>query len=170
MEEKYLPIGSIVNLKSSDKKIMIIGYYSVEYNDMIEVYDYIGCLYPEGLLLKNNLISFNHEDITTCLFKGYKDDSFNIMNKKFLNEEDIPKESDYQEEKSSPDLLEIIDDVPNSIFDSIEPETLDDDIVAKTDAQVNELIANDEIKEKLKKEEFIMPHYRFDENGIIISE
>ena len=86
MEEKYLPIGSIVKLKNNDNEIMIVGYYSVEYNDMVEIYDYLGCLYPEGLLLKNDFISFNHEDIVNCLFKGFENEKFVAMKKKILND------------------------------------------------------------------------------------
>ena len=199
MEEKYLPIGSIVKLKNNDNEIMIAGYYSVEYNDMVEIYDYLGCLYPEGLLLKNDFISFNHDDIANCVFKGFENEKFVAMKKKFLNDgiEEISEEnSSLDIRKNNDDILEIVEDSPNnnvSIFDTIETESLDDDIVAKTNAEVNKLFDNntnffsteedvknsneDEtieplqmISEKPKKEEFTMPHYRFDENGIIISE
>ena len=199
MEEKYLPIGSIVKLKNNDNEIMIAGYYSVEYNDMVEIYDYLGCLYPEGLLLKNDFISFNHDDIANCVFKGFENEKFVAMKKKFLNDgiEEISEEnSSLDIMKNSDDILEIVEDSPNnnvSIFDTIETESLDDDIVAKTNAEVNKLFDNntnffsteedvknsneDEtieplqmISEEPKKEEFTMPHYRFDENGIIISE
>lgn len=199
MEEKYLPIGSIVKLKNNDNEIMIAGYYSVEYNDMVEIYDYLGCLYPEGLLLKNDFISFNHDDIANCVFKGFENEKFVAMKKKFLNDgiEEISEEnSSLDIKKNSDDILEIVEDSPNnnvSIFDTIETESLDDDIVAKTNAEVNKLFDNntnffsteedvknsneDEtieplqmISEEPKKEEFTMPHYRFDENGIIISE
>lgn len=199
MEEKYLPIGSIVKLKNNDNEIMIVGYYSVEYNDMVEIYDYLGCLYPEGLLLKNDFISFNHEDIVNCLFKGFENEKFVAMKKKFLNDgiEEISEEnSSLDIRKNNDDILEIVEDSPNnnvSIFATVETENLDDDIVAKTNAEVNKLFDNntnffsteedvknsneDEtieplqmISEEPKKEEFTMPHYRFDENGIIISE
>ena len=199
MEEKYLPIGSIVKLKNNDNEIMIAGYYSVEYNDMVEIYDYLGCLYPEGLLLKNDFISFNHDDIANCVFKGFENEKFVAMKKKFLNDgiEEISEEnSSLDIKKNSDDILEIVEDSPNnnvSIFATVETENLDDDIVAKTNAEVNKLFDNntnffsteedvknsneDEtieplqmISEEPKKEEFTMPHYRFDENGIIISE
>ena len=199
MEEKYLPIGSIVKLKNNDNEIMIAGYYSVEYNDMVEIYDYLGCLYPEGLLLKNDFISFNHDDIANCVFKGFENEKFVAMKKKFLNDgiEEISEEnSSLDIRKNNDDILEIVEDSPNnnvSIFATVETESLDDDIVAKTNAEVNKLFDNntnffsteedvknlneDEtieplqmISEEPKKEEFTMPHYRFDENGIIISE
>ena len=46
---------SIVKLKNSEDKIMIVGYSAVEYHDGMEIYDYMGCSYPMGLLLNNNM-------------------------------------------------------------------------------------------------------------------
>ena len=63
MNNKYLPIGTIVKLKSIDRLIMIIGYYSMEYQNSVKIFDYVGCSYPEGMLIKNNSYSFNHSDI-----------------------------------------------------------------------------------------------------------
>ena len=51
MNKKYLPIGSIVKLKNKDVLIMVTGYYSVEYEENVMIYDYSGCLYPEGLMV-----------------------------------------------------------------------------------------------------------------------
>jgi len=42
MKDKYLPIGSVVILKGGQKKIMITGYFSVEGNNLDEIYDYNG--------------------------------------------------------------------------------------------------------------------------------
>ena len=53
MIDKYLPIGTVCTLKGNNKKVMVIGFFSVEYNGNIKMYDYQGCSYPEGILLKN---------------------------------------------------------------------------------------------------------------------
>ena len=48
--EKYLPIGTVVLLKNTNKKIMITGYLTAsidEKNSNDEYYDYSGCLFPE---------------------------------------------------------------------------------------------------------------------------
>jgi len=45
--EKYLPLGSIVLLKGAKKRLMIYGRKQKE-ADTDEIWDYIGCLYPEG--------------------------------------------------------------------------------------------------------------------------
>lgn len=81
MEEKYLPIGSVVTVKGLNKKVMIIGYYSLEYQNSVKIYDYVGCIYPEGMLMKNNMFSFNHSDITNCDFVGFKDSAYETLNK-----------------------------------------------------------------------------------------
>ena len=49
------------------------------------MHDYRGCIYPEGLL-KNNIISFNHNDIIEIIFKGYINDDYS----KLENMTDIP--------------------------------------------------------------------------------
>ena len=37
MEQKYLPIGSVCTLKGKNKKVMITGYYSVEFNGNFKI-------------------------------------------------------------------------------------------------------------------------------------
>ena len=48
MEEKFLPIGSVVKLKDGQKRLMITGFLPIEQNEKGEknVWDYSGCLYP----------------------------------------------------------------------------------------------------------------------------
>ena len=72
MNKRYLPIGSVIKLKNKDKSIMITGYYSVEYENDLEIYDYSGCAYPEGVMIKSSYCSFNQSDIKKVLFEGYK--------------------------------------------------------------------------------------------------
>ncbi len=99
MPSKYLPIGSIVKLKNNDKKIMIIGYYSLEYNNSVKIYDYVGCSYPEGMLVRNNSYSFNHGDIASVVFTGYLDTAYNRLNANLLdqnnNDEGMEKPSSF---------------------------------------------------------------------------
>ena len=80
MEDKYLPIGSIVRLNDNNKKMMIIGYYSLKYQNSVKIYDYCGCVYPEGMLLANNLFSFNHSDIAEVIFLGFKNKEYDVLN------------------------------------------------------------------------------------------
>ena len=74
MEQKYLPIGSVCTLKGRNKKVMITGYYSVEFNGNLKIKDYSGCAYPEGMLLPDQVITFNHMDIENIDFIGFQND------------------------------------------------------------------------------------------------
>ena len=73
--EYLLPIGSRVLLKGSTKKVMVIGFF-VGYKEegRKEVYDYLGCLWPEGVIDSDKNIVFNHEDIEEVISKGVEDD------------------------------------------------------------------------------------------------
>lgn len=79
MNIRYLPIGSVIKLKNNNKSIMITGYYSVEYARDLEIYDYSGCAYPEGVMIKSSCCSFNQSDIKEVLFEGYKTDEYKIL-------------------------------------------------------------------------------------------
>ena len=79
MNIRYLPIGSVIKLKNNNKSIMITGYYSVEYAKDLEIYDYSGCAYPEGVMIKSSCCSFNQSDIKEVLFEGYKTDEYKTL-------------------------------------------------------------------------------------------
>lgn len=81
MEDKYLPIGTVCTLKGKNKKVMITGFYAVEFNGNLKINDYSGCAYPEGLLLPELNCTFNHSDIENVDFLGYR----NEEQVKFLN-------------------------------------------------------------------------------------
>ena len=74
MKEKFLPIGSVVILKDATKRIMITGYLSVDESDKEKVYDYNGCVYPEGFLSSEQVLLFNHDQIDKIFFEGMTDD------------------------------------------------------------------------------------------------
>ncbi|MDO4799301.1 MAG: DUF4176 domain-containing protein [Bacillota bacterium] len=71
-----LPIGSVVLLKESTKKVMIIGFVQKQVKeDRSEViWDYSGCLYPEGYLGPNQTILFNGDQIDRVYAVGYQDE------------------------------------------------------------------------------------------------
>lgn len=69
-EIDYCPNGSVVLLKGSPLKIMIVGTVILNLQSKGVVYDYMGCKYPEGFLDKESLFYFNHKDIETVLFLG----------------------------------------------------------------------------------------------------
>ena len=71
--EKYLPVGTVVLLKEAKKRIMIIGYLPVNKEDENKVYDYAGCLYPEGIISSDKTLLFNHDQIEEIYFLGCND-------------------------------------------------------------------------------------------------
>jgi len=74
MFERTLPIGSVVLLKDATKRIMIIGYCKYKMGDMETIYDYAGCLYPEGFLSPDTTVLFNHEQIDKIFALGFQND------------------------------------------------------------------------------------------------
>ena len=70
--KNFLPIGSVVLLKTGEKKLMICGRVQSDVATG-KVYDYSACLYPEGLINSNELILFNNENIDRVFFIGFQD-------------------------------------------------------------------------------------------------
>lgn len=65
-----LPLGSVVLLKDATKNLMIYGRFQMNLQDN-GIYDYVGCLYPEGNLAPDAAFIFNNEDIQEVIFEGY---------------------------------------------------------------------------------------------------
>ena len=70
--KKYLPIGSVVLLKESQKRIMIVGLKQKQANSY-KVWDYSACLYTEGILDPDKLFLFDNEQIERLYFVGLQD-------------------------------------------------------------------------------------------------
>lgn len=70
--KKYLPIGSVVLLKNSNKRIMIVGVKQKQASSD-KVWDYSACLYPEGILDPEQLYLFDSEQIERLYFIGLQD-------------------------------------------------------------------------------------------------
>lgn len=78
--DKYLPLGSIISLKQNKTQIMIVGYTKNIKIDKEKKYDYVGCIYPFGIISLKEMLCFNHEDIEKVFYIGYKNDVFLKMN------------------------------------------------------------------------------------------
>lgn len=74
MREKYLPIGTVVLLKGGRKRAMITGFCSVAQENQEKIFDYSGCVYPEGYLSSNQVCLFDHDQIEKIFFLGFEDD------------------------------------------------------------------------------------------------
>jgi len=90
---ELLPIGSVVLLEEADKRLMIYGIMQENADDG-NVYDYIGCLYPEGNIGVEYNYLFNHIDIAKVDFIGFADAEFQVFRKELsdsLEEEETFK-------------------------------------------------------------------------------
>lgn len=74
MFERTLPIGTIVLLKNATKRIMIIGYCKYQKDDPETIYDYAGCVYPEGFLSPDTTALFNHDQIDRIYALGFQNE------------------------------------------------------------------------------------------------
>ena len=74
MKDNLLPIGSVVLLKDASKRIMVCGFCCKAAKDDGKIYDYVGCLYPEGFISSNKNLLFNHEQIGEVINLGYSDE------------------------------------------------------------------------------------------------
>ena len=46
MNEKYLPVGSVVLLQNGTKRVMINGFCTMDAKNPEKIYDYSGVLFP----------------------------------------------------------------------------------------------------------------------------
>ena len=67
------PIGTIVSLKDGIKKIMITGYFPVMVDNDRTIFDYSGCMYPEGFMSSDKILMFNHNQIEKVYHMGLCD-------------------------------------------------------------------------------------------------
>jgi len=81
MAKKFLPIGTVVLLKNSKKRLMIVGL-SQKQVDSEKIWDFSGCLYPEGIIDPEKLYLFDYDQINQVFFIGFQDpESVNFMRK-----------------------------------------------------------------------------------------
>lgn len=80
--EKYLPIGTVCLLKNAKKRVMVTGFVAKGKETGDKMFDYIGCLYPEGVISSDKNLLFNHDQIDKIFYMGYVDDEQKeLMNK-----------------------------------------------------------------------------------------
>jgi len=72
--ERFLPIGTVVLLQGASKKVMITGFASVSPDTGEKVFDYSGCIYPEGFYSYNEVCVFDHSQIQEVFHKGLENE------------------------------------------------------------------------------------------------
>ena len=85
IQDKYLPIGTVVLLNGGTKKVMITGFCSVTQEEKDKVYDYTGCIYPEGYLDYDEICLFDHNQIEKVYHMGYIDEECKDFNEELKN-------------------------------------------------------------------------------------
>ncbi len=68
-----LPIGSVVLLRNGNKRLMIYGFLQ-KHLASGRIFDYIGCLYPEGFISPEYSFVFDHADIVQVIHHGFYDE------------------------------------------------------------------------------------------------
>ena len=116
MKEKYLPIGTVVLLKGGKKRAMITGFCSVAQENQDKIYDYSGCVYPEGYLSSNQVCLFDHDQIEKIFFVGFEDDEEKRFKDK-LNTivANLATQAESDAEATTPvenDVTESLDEIP----------------------------------------------------------
>ena len=75
IKEKYLPIGTVVILKGATKRLMISGFCAIDNSNKDKIWDYSGCMYPEGFLNSNQICLFDHDQIEKIYHIGLSNDN-----------------------------------------------------------------------------------------------
>lgn len=147
MENRFLPIGSVCTLKGKNKKVMITGYYGVEFNGNLKFDDYQGCAYPEGMLLPEFTCNFNHSDIVQVDFIGYKND----------------------EQKRFNNLLDRLtgNNIEDNEYKNEEWSLVSNNSYSKLLFDENGVVV---LAEPVVKEKKVDNQIKFDENGIVIED
>ena len=101
--KKFLPIGTVVLLKGGKKELMIMSYCVFPTGEAYDkngktnvngmMFDYGGCLYPEGMIKSDQLFVFNHDQIERVCFKGYVTESYSEISDKLNDNYDKLKKT-----------------------------------------------------------------------------
>ena len=74
MEERFLALGTIIKVRDTEKKSMIVGRgLKLIQNEEEKIFDYGAVPYPEGII-GDQLCYINHVDITDVIYAGFKDE------------------------------------------------------------------------------------------------
>lgn len=128
--EKFLPIGSVVLLKGGTKKAMVTGFCSVVAEDKTKMYDYTGCVYPEGYIDFNQICLFNHEQIEKVFHYGYADEE-EVEFKKELEEISM------QYESGDEDIIRMIDEIDSEDNEEEDESSADTDLLETENEEEN---------------------------------
>ena len=76
MSEKdltFLPVGSVVKLKGGKANLVIIGFSPLEPGKDV-VWDYLGAIWPMGVMSSDRNLLFNRDQIEEVVFKSFSNE------------------------------------------------------------------------------------------------
>ena len=85
LKEKFIPAGTVVLLKGGKKRVMVTGYCVIAPELEGKMFDYCGCVYPEGYINSSQNCLFNHEQIDKIYHVGLVDDEFMKFRKQLID-------------------------------------------------------------------------------------
>ena len=155
MLDKYLPVGSIVLLSGGTKRLMITGYCMQTEERPGVIYDYSGCLYPEGVIRSDVTSVFNHDQIEKIDFVGFIDEEGKAFTDELSHKlEDVKEHNRFiieEDEEEEEDLLEL--NVLNDI--GTEPDGQEeDDLIFNEDDDEDEEDDDEDDDDEDELEEF----------------
>lgn len=69
--KEFFPLGTVVSLKDSEKRLMIVG--RLQELPSGPAYDYSAVLWPEGMISSDQMYLFNQNSIARVWFIGFQD-------------------------------------------------------------------------------------------------
>ena len=112
MEDRFLPIGTVVLLKGGKRELMIMSYCIMPNGEVYDktgkidakgkIFDYGACFYPEGMVTSDQLFAFNHDQIERVCFKGYETDKQKEISKVLNGGLEEMKKKQAEEGKTEP--------------------------------------------------------------------
>jgi len=84
-----LPIGTVVGLRSYNRRVMITGIRQVEVETK-KTWDFCGCFHPEGIINSRELVLFNADDIDSIYQLGLRDGEGLEFERKLITTGEMP--------------------------------------------------------------------------------
>lgn len=122
--EKFLPIGTVCMLKGGTKRLMITGFCAIDNSNPNNMFDYSGCMFPEGFLSSTQTALFNHDQIEKIYHKGLEDEeekNFKTQLLSIIDNMNKPNNKELEQQKENKPKLEKLDEFDISSIPPIGP-------------------------------------------------
>lgn len=173
MKNKFLPIGTVCEIKGNDKKVMITGYLVNAFNNTLKRYDYMGIVYPEGMLANNRTCLFDSEDIISVVYIGYESKEYEkfsglLNDYSVVDKEDIKtkfKKGNGTFTTSNDSFSKLVFDENGVVMFAQQANDFESDFVFDDSGYVIRENKKDVVNPFLIKDD-----YEFDENGVVVKD